>query len=335
VNVSRTEKMARLLSIGVLDQLARLSWRGLLVFNYHRVGSPTDRDDPDLFSATLEDFDEHVRLLGGRFEIVAAGRTDLDATTPARRIAITIDDGYRDQLGAAEVLKAHGVPGSFFICTGFVDRPHVAWWDEIAWLTAQPPEEDVPASRWLPDGLRVSGRSPAQLRRLVNAAYKRCASDEGEQFLNALAAWFGRPRLGDEDAVDQWMTWDEVRSLRRNGMDVGGHSVTHPVLATLTEDRQREEIAGSLRRLTEELGETVDTFAYPVGSRASFNDRTAAILADLGVRRAFSFCGGINTPRRTEPYDVRRAGVFGSHTPAVVGAMGVLPTVLASPRRHA
>src|SRR4051812_28288450 len=81
VNVSRTEKMARLLSIGVLDQLARLSWRGLLVFNYHRVGSPTDRDDPDLFSATLEDFDEHVRLLGGRFEIVAAGRTDLDATT--------------------------------------------------------------------------------------------------------------------------------------------------------------------------------------------------------------------------------------------------------------
>jgi len=60
-----------------------------------------------------------------------------------RRLAITVDDGYRDQLQAAEVLRSLGVPGSFFICTGFIDEPHHAWWDEIAWLTSGPPTRDL------------------------------------------------------------------------------------------------------------------------------------------------------------------------------------------------
>jgi peptidoglycan/xylan/chitin deacetylase (PgdA/CDA1 family) len=332
---SRTEQLARLLCTGRLDHLARLSWRGLLILNYHRIGTPGDCDDPDLYSATVEQFDRQVALLADRFEIVPAGAADLDAERPARRIAITVDDGYRDQLQAAEVLHARGVPGSFFICTGFVDQPHHAWWDEIAWLTSGPPEQDLPACRWMPEGLRVSGRSAGELRRAVNAAFKRHAGTEGEEFLGWLAGRTGRPRLPAAQAAEQWMTWDGVRSLRERGMEVGGHTVTHPVLATLDPQRQREEIENSVRRLRAELAAPVDTFAYPVGSRASFNDATRAALADLGIRRAFSFCGGVNRPHRTDRYDVLRAGVFGNHSPVVVQAMAALPAVLASPRRHA
>lgn len=333
--MSRTEQLARLLCTARLDRLARLSWRGLLILNYHRIGVPGEYDDPDLFSATVEQFDRQVALLADRFEIVAAGQAELDTGRPARRLAITVDDGYRDQLQAAQVLAAHRVPGSFFICTGFVDRPHHAWWDEIAWLTAGPPEQDLPASGWLPDGLRVAGRSPAQLRRAVNSAFKQHAGSSGDEFLDWLAGCTGRPRLPAELAGERWMNWDDVRGLAAGGMEVGGHSVTHPILATLHPARQRAEIETSVQRLRTELGAPVDTFAYPVGARASFNDDTKAVLAEVGIRRAFSFCGGVNRPRRTDRYDVLRAGVFGNHSPAVVQAMAALPAVLAAPRRHA
>ncbi len=330
---SRTEQVAGLLCSTGLDRLARLSWRGLLVLNYHRIGSPRETDDPDLFSATLDAFDEQVRLLADRFEIVPAGAADLDAARPARRVAITLDDGYRDQVGAARVLARHGVVGSFFVCTGFVDRPHHAWWDEIAWLVAASARA-LPPSRWLPGGLPAGGPAIVR-RRAVNAAYKEHAGDEGEEFLDWLAGCTGRGRRPAAEARDDWMTWDDVRGLRDAGMEVGGHTVTHPVLATLDADRQREEIAGSLRRLTEELAAPVDTFAYPVGSRASFDDRTLDALRELGVRRAYSFCGGVNPPGHAQPFDVRRAGVFGDHSSAVVRAMAAVPGVLASPRRHA
>jgi peptidoglycan/xylan/chitin deacetylase (PgdA/CDA1 family) len=306
-----------------------------LIFNYHRIGVATERDDPDLFSATVDGFEQQMRLLADRFEMVPAGAADLDRRKPARRIAITVDDGYRDQVLAADVLHRLGLPGSFFVCTGFVDSPHHAWWDEIAWLTSGPPFDDLPPSRWMPRGLPVAGRSATELRRAVNSAYKANAGDEGEGFLEWLAAHTGRSRLPTAEAATQWMTWDDVRGLRDKGMEVGGHTVTHPVLANLDVERQRQEVAGSIERLGAELGTAVDIFAYPVGSRASFDERTRGVLAELGIRRSFSFCGGVNRPRRTDRYDVRRAGVYGNHTPPVVDAMATLPGVLASPRRHA
>lgn len=326
--MSRTQALGALLSRSRLDRLARLSWRGLLIFNYHRIGTPTEHDDPDIFSCTAADLDRHVALLADRFEIVAAGAADLDAERPARRVAITVDDGYADMAVAADVLRRRGVPGTFFVTTGFVDRPRPAWWDEIAWLTRPPVPRALPASRWLPDGLDTAGRPPEEVRRTVTGAYKQRAGDAGEAFLDHLADVTGRERLADGAAAgDRWLTWDGVRALRDAGMEIGAHTVTHPVLATLSEERQRAEIAGSLERLRAELGTPVDTFSYPVGARTSFDDRTRGLLADLGVRRAYSFYGGTND-RSPDPHDIRRVGVYWSHTPEAIAAIAAVPALL-------
>ncbi|WP_232664313.1 polysaccharide deacetylase family protein [Pseudonocardia sp. TRM90224] len=331
--MSRTDRLAALLNRSGLDRLARLSWRGLLVLNYHRIGTPSETDDPDLYSCTADDFDKHVTELAKRFEIVTAGSTQWQTGGPARRIAITLDDGYADQNVGAEILHRHGVPGTYFITTGFIDKPQHAWWDEIAWLTGTP--VDLPASQWLPDGLAAAGLDPTRYRRKVNAAYKAKAGEKGEEFLAALAGWTDRPRLDQHVSADRWMTWDDVRTLAERGMEIGAHSVTHPVLATLTAQRQREEIEGSVRRLTEELRSPVDLFSYPVGARTSFDATTRALLTEMGVRRAFSFYGGVNGREHTDAMDVQRAGVFGDHTPDVVQAMSAVPGILCSPSRYA
>jgi peptidoglycan/xylan/chitin deacetylase (PgdA/CDA1 family) len=332
--VPRAEMLAGLLSTAGLDRLARLSWRGLLIFNYHRIGRPGEHDDPDLFSATVEDLDAQVGLLAARFEIVAAGAADLRDACPARRIALTVDDGYRDELLAAEVFGRHGVPGSFFVTTGFVDHPRYPWWDEIAWLTAGVPAGGLAPSPWLPEGLDPTGRPAADVRRTVNAAYKKRAGERGEEFLEWLAGATGRPRLDPADAAGIWMSWDDVRGLRRAGMEVGGHTVTHPILATLDADRQTAEVGESMRRLRAELDEPVDTFAYPVGAADSFDQRTRDALQAAGVRRAYSFCGGLNKPGHPDGLDVRRVGVFGE-SPAVIQATAALPGLYGNPRRYA
>jgi peptidoglycan/xylan/chitin deacetylase (PgdA/CDA1 family) len=332
--MSRTEKLAALLCTAGLDRLARLSWRGLLIFNYHRIGRPGDFDDPDLFSATVEDLDTQVGLLADRFEIVAAGSADLRDPRPARRIALTVDDGYADELQAARVFAAHGVVGSFFVTTGFVDRPRHAWWDEIAWLARGVPAEGLAPCEWVPEGLDPTGHSPDDVRRLVNGAYKKRAGERGEEFLDWLAGATGRERPDPAAAKEQWMSWDDVRGLRRDGMEVGGHTVTHPILSTLDAEAQLVEVGDSVRRLREELAEDVDTFAYPVGASDSFDDATRAALRDAGVRRAYSFCGGLNGRRGTDPFDVRRVGVFGESA-TVIRATAALPAVFGAPRRYA
>jgi peptidoglycan/xylan/chitin deacetylase (PgdA/CDA1 family) len=312
-----------------LDRIARFSWRGLLILNYHRIGVPGPQDDPDLFSATLDGLEEHIKLLATRFEIVPAGVADLDLDRPARRVAITFDDGYRDQMAAARLLRRHGVTASFFISTGFVDSPRHAWWDEIAWLT-RGLDHDLLPSPWLPAGLPVRNRSSDQVRRSVNDAFKQRAGADSEAFLNRLADEVGMPRMDDRSAEERWMRWTDVRELTSLGMEVGGHTVNHPVLSSLPPERQHIEIAECLHRLREQLPTTVDTFAYPVGSRSAFDDRTTSFLGPLGVRRAFSFCGGVNPPRMRgerehDLYNVLRAGVYHHYSPAMVRLLAALP----------
>ena len=48
--MSTTRTLASFMCRSRLDRLARLSWSGLLIFNYHRIGTPTEQDDPDLLS---------------------------------------------------------------------------------------------------------------------------------------------------------------------------------------------------------------------------------------------------------------------------------------------
>jgi len=55
-----------------------------------------------------------------------------------RGVAITFDDGYRDNYELAyPVLRAHAAPAIFFLCPGLIDRSTLGWWDLIAYLVKQ------------------------------------------------------------------------------------------------------------------------------------------------------------------------------------------------------
>jgi len=70
----------------------------------------------------------------------------------------------------------------------------------------------------------------------------------------------------------RWMTWDQVRSLRAAGHDVGSHTQTHPDLGVIAKDEAGREIEGGSSRLDAELGEHSGLFAYPFGARVNMSE---------------------------------------------------------------
>lgn len=70
--------------------------------------------------------------------------------------------------------------------------------------------------------------------------------------------------------------------------EIGGHTRTHPDLATLSPEEQRSEVAGNLDRLRRVTGQPVRCFAYPYGR---FDDASAEIVAELGLDLAFDASG--------------------------------------------
>ncbi|MCC9621257.1 polysaccharide deacetylase family protein [Thalassospira sp. MA62] len=81
-----------------------------------------------------------------------------------------------------------------------------------------------------------------------------------------------------------YMTWDMVRELARDGVTIGGHSQNHAHLPDLDIDGVKQELAHSAQRFEEELGFVPDLFAYPYGEA---NADVIAAVKDAGYKAAF------------------------------------------------
>ncbi len=80
------------------------------------------------------------------------------------------------------------------------------------------------------------------------------------------------------------VTWPEIEEMQRNGMSIGGHSVEHVSLASLSPEAQRDEIEGCLAALHEH-GIDADTYAYPGGT---FDRATETVLEKEPIALAFT-----------------------------------------------
>jgi peptidoglycan/xylan/chitin deacetylase (PgdA/CDA1 family) len=81
------------------------------------------------------------------------------------------------------------------------------------------------------------------------------------------------------------LTWLEVRELKRFGIELGSHSVTHPKLVDLSWSKIESELSDSKSEIEQHLGSAVDSFAYPYAfpqSNVSFTRRLSEVLQQLG-----------------------------------------------------
>src|SRR3954468_1174685 len=79
--------------LGALLRLAP-AWRGLVVLNYHRIGTPGDTPlDRAMWDAPVDDLAAQVGFLARNFDVIEPA--DVGPRPAGRQVLITFDDGYR------------------------------------------------------------------------------------------------------------------------------------------------------------------------------------------------------------------------------------------------
>ncbi len=179
---------------------AVIRWRGILGLNYHRIGDGRRTIfDRGLFSATAEDFDAHVRWLKSNFDIIAPRDVDTALRDErGRHVIVTFDDGYADNHEHAfPILKSHGVSATFFIATGYIDEPRLAWWDEIAWMVRTSTQSSMEMPGFLDARVTFDEPEREQAVRALLQAYKKLPTPgrrSSSKLLGAPRAPVGRRR---------------------------------------------------------------------------------------------------------------------------------------------
>jgi peptidoglycan/xylan/chitin deacetylase (PgdA/CDA1 family) len=287
----------------------------LAILTYHRVLA---RPDPLLDEVDREAFERQVEFLTSEFNVVPLGKAlaALDrGTLPARAVSITFDDGYaNNEEVALPILVRHRIPATFFIATGFLDGTAMFNDDVI---------EIVRSARAGPHDLSGIGLPSCDLtdfasrRRAIEPLlavlkYKPIAERSG--LVDRLAQATGGTR-----SRNLMMTPSQVRRLHEAGMEIGGHTVNHPILSRLEEADARREMLGGKRALEEITGAPVQLFAYPNGRPGDdYGPREVRLAAECGFTAAVSTRDGVASRRddrfqlpRCAPWerDPRRFGV--------------------------
>lgn len=307
--------------IGVWQLLDSLPGsRQLLVFNYHRIGRHKDCSfDREVYSCDAEGLDQQIRIIKRLTDLIHPEEAmDLIARgLPLRRPTslLTFDDGYLDNYSTAlPVLQAHGASALFFLVTSYLDDPHqVPWWDRIAFLVRGCIGKRIEIGELRPQAWTVDDDNVDDVIAQLLARFRTDVCDEAG-FIRELerCASGGLQRSAER----LFMDWSQAEAMVRQGMVVGCHTHTHPILSRLDEDGQRAELALSKSRLEQRLGIVCNALAYPVGSPTAFNETTKRIAREIGFRCAFSYTGGTNATATLDPFHVHRVSFPSYATPA-------------------
>ncbi|MET8582130.1 polysaccharide deacetylase family protein [Streptomyces collinus] len=105
--------------------------------------------------------------------------------------------------------------------------------------------------------------------------------------------------------LDTMLDWPQVRDLADTGVEIGGHSHTHPQLDQLDDAALRAELEHSTDIITAELGTPPVSFAYPYGYSSR---RVRQAVRAAGYGQALAVGNGL-ARRRQGPYALRRVTV--------------------------
>lgn len=262
----------------------------LCIINYHRVLESFDpllESEPDLIT-----FRREMELLADCFNVMPLhDAIQIMATQrmPPRAVCITFDDGYRSTHDLAlPILRELNLPATVFITTGYVGEGNM-WNDRI-----------VEAVRQLPCGLydlRDLGLGIHSIQTLHERKQAIHKLTENSKYLPSKTRLDISRKLeilaGGVSNQGHMLTREMICNLARQGIEIGGHTVTHPILTSLEDKSALDEIAGGKQQLEQIIGQPVRLFAYPNGkAEMDFDQRHVSMAKEAGFSAAFTTAMG-------------------------------------------
>lgn len=262
----------------------------LCIVNYHRILEARDPllgNEPDIAT-----FREHMKMLADCFNVLPlhqAMQALQQHTMPPRAVCITFDDGYRSTYELAlPVLQEFNLPATVFVTSGYVDSHENMWNDRI-----------VEAIRLVQGDMLDLRAAGASLYALGSVAERCAAVHELTQKAKYLPPAERMALIASLETITgtrtQPLMLDSamVSALHQAGVEIGAHTVTHPILTSLSDQAALSEMVDSKQALEAITGVPVRYFAYPNGKAGlDFDQRHVAMARQAGFAAAFTTAPG-------------------------------------------
>ena len=264
------------------------------IFMFHRVvASRTEQAfSPNAqFAVTTDELANiiaNIRAAG--YEIVALDeavrRLDKSSAPSPPFVALTFDDGYRDNLELAyPICQKLDAPLTIYVATGFIDGTSPMWCFGLETLIARHNAVEISREGRTRIHITETTAEKHDVYRQLNRLFQQCAPAERQQLMDSLGARYDIDFAGlSAELALSWSNLQELADLP--GVTIGAHSVSHSALRLLPESDARSEIAGSRAKLADVLRRPVHHFAFPFGDFSTTGPREFQLCQELGFASA-------------------------------------------------
>jgi peptidoglycan/xylan/chitin deacetylase (PgdA/CDA1 family) len=293
---SIAEKTAHALgAVHLIRQRYRANARILM---YHRFHADSSR-----LAEQCEHLSRHYHCIS-LTELAHAARAG--QSLPPKSLAITIDDGYRDFQHAFSVFQRFGLKVTLYVVSGFAAGELWLWPDQLLYLfeNAARRQPEIPLSTGT---VRLDLSHPRAAFATFSQTMIAMPNQDRLDLLRRLPVLLDVELPAKAPGRFAALNWDEIRTLAAQGLDVGAHTATHPILAKVQTGLE-SEIAGSKARIEQATGTPVRHFCYPNGRPIDISPAAVALAETSGYQTAVLSESGFAGP----PYNLfqlKRLGV--------------------------
>src|SRR5579872_770197 len=169
---------------------------------------------------------------------------------PDNAVTITVDDGYRNfLLHGHPIFRRSRIPATLYPVAGFSDGRLWLWTDQIDFGLRQTTRSSIRATLGEGEPVELSLRTPeekaAAIFRLTETL-KEVSNDRRVAFLAEFGSLCGVEIPPHPPSGREAMNWDELRAVAAEGVEIGCHTDTHPILSRLSDQSELDaEIRGA------------------------------------------------------------------------------------------
>lgn len=257
--------------IPVVSSALRRANSGPVVLFYHGVEKRPTNPKVQTLQLPLADFEKQISHLRKHWEVVSLDHICDGVTnsgqTNSRQLAITFDDGYRNNLEVIEpLLSSYDIPFSVFVSTRHISEGlrFPSYYVRAAVHESTARQIEVRGGKFDLSTQDAKHRTEQALLAQIKTESREIVENIMQDLIQSMPEdrW---AEINERYASEQPMSWDEVKELRRRGVTIGSHCHDHLLLhANQGIDEIEHQLKTSKALLEEHVGEC-RYLAYPNG----------------------------------------------------------------------
>jgi peptidoglycan/xylan/chitin deacetylase (PgdA/CDA1 family) len=255
--------------------------------------------DPDLLRVSL------AFLRKNKFNFVTtddvARAVENQNPLPPKSVAFTFDDGYFEQVNiATNIFAEYDCPATFYVSTGFVGGDLWFWADKTDFILGNCNSLQLRRVIALFPDLEFEGTSKSIVTSHIIEKLKSYPLEKINTKINEVAVEVGVKLPLNAPEKYRATSWSHLRAIEKQGMMVGAHTFSHPILSNESDQVSKSEIERSTLDISSQLQNPSKVFCYPVGRQQDFSQREMDYVKNMGYLAAISSVPGSMDVRARE-----------------------------------